>query len=243
MNPTIETILAHRSIRRFKPDPVPPDHVRAAVAAGQAASTSSAVQASCVIHVTDPAERARLAELTGPQEKVATAGAFLVVAGDTRRHRLAARRDGQPHEPSLESFLVAVIDASLLAQNMTLAFESMGYGCCYIGGLRNHLPEVDRLLEIPEGVYPIYGLCVGVPDEDPSHRPRLPVEAVLSEGRYPSDEEVLAHLAAYDATYERYLAERGAEPRTWSGIMARKFTAAQRPDLAGYYRSKGASLG
>ncbi len=195
-----------------------------------------------MIRVTDPDERARLAELTGPQEKVAASGAFFVIAGDTRRHRLAARRDGRPYEPSLETFLLAVIDASLLAQNMTLAFESMGYGCCYIGGLRNHLPAVDELLELPEGVFPFYGLCVGVPDEDPLPRPRLPLDAVLFRGRYPSDEAMLERLAEYDRAYERYLAERGAEPRPWSGVMAGKFTKPERPELAAYYRSKGASF-
>ena len=73
----------------------------------------------------------------------------------------------------LEAFLVAVVDASLFAQNLCIAFESLGYGICYIGGLRNRLDEVDGLLELPHGVYPLYGLCVGRPAEDPVPRGHL----------------------------------------------------------------------
>ena len=103
-------------------------------------------------------------------------------------------RDGAPHSARLEAFLLAVIDATLFAQNLVLAFESLGYGICYIGGLRNHIAEVDRLLGLPTGVYPLYGLCVGVAAEQPMARPRLPLEAVYFEGRYPDDETMLQLL-------------------------------------------------
>jgi len=242
MNPTLDTIHAHRSVRRFEPDPIPADHLRAAIAAGQAASTSSAVQAYHAIPITDPDTRRRLADLCGPQEKVARAGAFLVICGDTRRHRLIAARAGKAYDTSLEDFLVAVIDASLFAQNLVLALESMGYGCCYIGGLRNHLPDVDAILGLPVGVYPVYGLCAGTPAETPGPRPRLPIDAVLSENGYPTDDKVLARLGEYDALYHDYLAGRGADPRGWSDAMADKFTTSSRTHLAGYYRDKGASL-
>jgi len=213
------------------------------VRAGQMASTSSAVQAYCAINITDMAVRERLVALTGGQEKVAACGAFLVICGDERRHRLIAARAGTRYAGNLESFLVAAIDATLFAQNLSVALESMGYGICYIGGVRNDLPEVDRLLTTPEGVFPLFGLCVGVPDETPEARPRLPVSAILFDDRCPSDRDSLAALDTYDAEYSRYLAARGAAPRAWSEAMARKFSAAERNGLTAYYESKGAVLG
>jgi nitroreductase len=242
MNPTIDLIRAHRSIRRYEPTPVPDEDVRRAVEAGQAASTSSAVQAYALLRVTDGSHLERLVELTGGQAKVARCGAFFVVLGDTRRHRLIVERAGGDYDAKLEGFLLAVIDATLFAQNLCLAFESMGYGICYIGGLRNDLPEVDALLGLPEGVYPLYGLCVGEPAEDPAPRPRLPVEAVLLEDRYPADDRMLALIDGYDATYRDYLAGRGAAPRAWSEAMAAAFGEAKRSAIAAYYRSKGAEL-
>jgi FMN reductase (NADPH) len=243
MNPTLETMLSHRSIRKYRPEAVPEADIRRAVAAGQAASTSSAVQAYCAIQVRDEDARRRLVDLTGGQAKVASCGAFFVICGDARRHRVAAAMHDQPYETHLEAFLLAVIDASLFAQNFSLAFESMGYGVCYIGGLRNDLPAVDALLELPEGVYPLYGLCVGLPDEQPTARPRLDASSVLFHDRYPDDDAVREQLREYDARYEAYLAERdGRAGRPWSAVMAKRFSMPDRSGIGPYYRSKGADL-
>ncbi len=230
-NETISLIRSHRSVRSYKADPVPDDHIHQAVEAGQAAATSSAIQAYCLLHITRPAERQELAELCGSQEHITDCGAFFIVCGDTHRHRLLAQRAGQRYDARLEAFLLAVIDATLFAQNLVLAFESMGYGICYIGGLRNNLPAIDRLLELPEGVYPLYGLCVGVAAEQPDARPRLPVHSVLFEDRYADDKDILRAVDEYDA----------AAPG-WAQRMVRKFTEPRRTDVGPYYSGKGANL-
>jgi len=245
-NGTIATLLSHRSIRKYKPDPIPDEHIRQAVRCGQAASTSSAIQAYCALHVTDAAKRNRLVELTGGQPKVAQCGAFFVVCADTRRHRLTCRRAGKPYDTKMEAFLLGVIDASLFAQNMALALESMGYGICYIGGLRNDLPAVDELLEVPHGIYPLFGLCAGLPDESPAERLRFPVDAVLYRDAWPSDEEIQVELDAYDAAYSAYLEARGAGAEkarhAWTGPMTTRFANPQRVTVGSYYRSKGADV-
>ncbi|MEM9381767.1 MAG: nitroreductase family protein [Planctomycetota bacterium] len=238
----LEQMTRHRSVRDFASDPVTDGTVERAVRAAQCAATSSWIQAYHLLQVTDAAERERLAELTGGQRQVAEAGAFFVVAGDTRRHRLLAAREGQPYVQSLEVFLLAAIDASLFAQNLTLAFESLGKGVCYIGGLRNDLPSVDELLEIPEGVYPLFGLCVGTPKSDPGTRPRFAPAAVWSKGRYPSDEDVLSAVEAHDGDASEYYERRGAAGRTWSGGTWRKFARPMRTGLREYYEGKDASF-
>jgi len=243
MTPTIECMRRHRSIRRFSERAVPDDVVREAVQAGQSASTSSAVQAYSVLQITTPGSRERLAALTGPQEKVAKCGGFFVMCGDVRRHRLLAERAGRSYQARLEAFLVAVIDATLFAQNFCLAFESRGYGICYIGGLRNQLAEVDALLDLPDGVYPLYGICVGEPAEDPRPRPRLDPDAVLFRDVYPDDETLMAQVDAYDDRYRDYVRTRGAsDAPTWSARIAEHAGASVRIDLASYYLGKGARL-
>lgn len=243
MNETIQLMHAHRSIRRFTDDPVPDAAMVEAVRAGQMASTSSAVQSYTLIRVRDGQKRAEIAELAGPQDKVVRCGAFFVVCADTRRHRLLCERAGEPYANTFENFLVSIIDASLFAQNMTLAFESMGYGACYVGGVRNDLGRVRSVLGTPEGVYPLYGLCVGVPDQSPSARPRLAPEAVLFEDAYPDDATLLAGVGAYDAVYRAYLAERGAPTQDWSRAMVRKHHEKTRADAGAFYASCGAMLG
>ena len=239
-NPTLELLAAHRSIRRYRDEPLDDRAVETAVRAAQMASSSSNVQAYSLLRVRDPQRREQLAEWTGGQPQVARAGAFFVVSGDQRRHALAARRRGGTYAPNLETFLLAVVDASLFAQNLVVAFESQGLGVCYVGGLRNRIGEVDALLELPEGVLPLYGLCVGAPDEDPGQRPRLPLEAVLFDERYPTDEELLAALEAYDARMGEYYEERGKPGYDWSGAVAAKFREPRRGHLAAFYARKGA---
>lgn len=242
MNPLFELQRAHRSIRAFRDEPLDEELVRAAVRSAQCAATSSNVQAYALLRIVDPARRRELARLAGDQEQVAAAGGFFVVCADQRRHRLVAAEAGAPFAPNLESFLVAVIDASLFAQNLALAFESLGLGTCFIGGLRNELPAVDHLLDLPPDVLPLYGLCAGKPAADPGQRPRLPLEAVYAVDRYPTDDELRAHIADYDEISARYYAERGAPGRDWSGGIWRKFQRPRRTHLAEFYRSKGASL-
>ncbi len=244
MNPTLETMRAHRSVRAFLPDGIPDDTIRKAVSAAQQAATSSWIQGYALLQVVDEDERKALAELTGGQRQVLEAGAFFAICGDVRRHQLIAGREGKPHLANLETFLLAVVDASLFAQNLILAFEAQGYGTCCIGGLRNHLPDVDTLLEIPAGVFPLFGLCVGVPDPAlaTATRPRLPVEAVWMTGRYSDDAAMLAHIDDHDRAAAEHYAARGLDGRNWSGGIWRRFAKTARDDLRDYYESKGAKL-
>lgn len=190
-------LRGHRTIRKFRDTPVSDEVVEAAVSAAQLASTSSNVQGYGLLRVRDADRRAELARLSGGQAQVERAGAFFVVCADQRRHALAAEDEGRTYAPNTETFLVSVIDAALFAQNLAIAFEAHGLGICFIGGLRNELPVVDRLLDLPEHVLPLFGMCVGEPDEEPLLRVRLPLDAVLFDERYPTDAEMRAALDRY----------------------------------------------
>lgn len=246
MNAIFEHMRAHTSVRQFDSEPLSDDSVLAAVGAAQMAATSSHVQAYCLLRVRAAETRRELRILCGDQPQLEEAGAFFCICGDQRRHRLIAERAGEPYVPNLETFLLCVIDASLFAQNLNLAFESMGLGCCFIGGLRNRLPEADELLALPHDVFPLYGLCVGRPRQSGEHaqpRPRLAPEAVLFEERYPDDAQLLAQIDAFDAVMADYYKRRGAAGRNWTGGIRRKFQLAQREHLRAFYESKGARLG
>lgn len=242
MNETLDLQHAHRTIRAYEPTPVPREAILRAIAAAQMAATSSNVQAYALLRVEDEAERARLAELAGNQRQVAEAGAFFVLCADQRRFRLIAEDHGVPYEANLETFLIGVIDTSLFAQNLVLAFESMGYGTCYIGGLRNGVEEAAELLELPPDVFPLFGLCVGESAEDPLPRPRLASEAILCEGRYPDDATLRAQIAEYDERMAAYYEERGQPGHDWTGGVHRGFKQRRRQHLFEFYTRRGARI-
>ena len=244
MNSTVELLLQHRSIRKFEDRPVPDETLRVLVQCGQAAATSSNVQAVTAIHVTKPEARAELAALAGGQRYVTTAGAFLVYCADLRRPMNACvSQGGQFSEGMMEHFLIASIDVALAAQNTVVAAESLGLGICYIGGLRNNPVEVSKLLELPQQVYPVFGLCLGYPDQDPDVKPRLPVDAVLMKDVYDeSSQEQL--LNQYDDQVRHYYKTRtgGKKDSSWSEEMKALVGKESRPHMKSFLASQGFAI-
>ena len=85
MNPVIDLLNAHRSIRKFTSQPISEDLLHAIVRAGQSAATSSFLQGCTVIRVRNPDSRHRLAGLAGNQPYVEAATEFLVLCADLKR--------------------------------------------------------------------------------------------------------------------------------------------------------------
>lgn len=243
MNETIELMMKHRSVRKFKPDPVSEEQLAAIVAAGQMASSSSSVQAYTIIAVTEQAQKAKMAELAGNQSYVNECPVFLVWCADLYRLSDAAKRhlpEKESYEDSTENFMVATIDVALASQNAALAAESLGFGIVYIGGLRNRIEEVSEVLGLPDGVYPVYGMCIGVADQDTGIRPRLPLDAVLHHGRY-NAEQTLKGVESYDETTAAYMKERtqGERSTPWSEMMAKRLTEPVRLQMKPFLEGKG----
>lgn len=239
-----ELLLSHRSIRRFEERVVSDEQLEQIVACGQAAATSSNVQAVSVIHVTEAATREAIAELAGGQSYVASAGAFLVYCADLHRSAAACvAAGGQPMPGMTEQFIIATVDVGLAAQNAVIAAESMALGICYIGGIRNDPAQVCELLGLPDQVYPVFGLCLGYPAQDPEVKPRLPLPAVLMKDRY--REEPQAELVArYDETLRAYYQSRsgGTKDSNWSAEMRALVGRESRPHMREFLSRQGFTM-
>ncbi|WP_408009668.1 oxygen-insensitive NADPH nitroreductase [Pseudalkalibacillus sp. A8] len=246
MNETINTILNHRSIRAFKDEPLSDEQISLIVQSAQAAATSSYLQVYSIIGVKDPAKKKKLAELAGNQEYVEKNGHFFVFCADLHRHKLAVEMEGLSEKEieetveSTEKFMVGTIDAALAAQNAVLAAESMGLGICYIGGLRNRLDEVVKVLNTPDRVIPLFGLCVGVPDQNPGKKQRLPMENIYHVDGYQQDDQLLKEqLASYNEDISAYYRERtqGKRSHSWTEIIAGKMTKPVRMYMKDFLKS------
>lgn len=64
MNPVIDTILEHRSIRSFTNEPISKEQLDTIISAGIAASSSSLLQVNSIIRITDKEKRKALVELS-----------------------------------------------------------------------------------------------------------------------------------------------------------------------------------
>jgi len=143
----------------------------------------------------------------------------LVWIADLARLRTLAAHHQAPLDgaPYLDTFLMAVIDATLAAQNAAAAAESLGLGTCYIGGIRNRSEAVAEELGLVPGTFAVFGLVVGHPDpaRPAAIKPRLPQAAVLSRERFvPTAPE--PHVAGYDRTLAAFQASQNLPAVPWS---------------------------
>ncbi|MFD2043920.1 oxygen-insensitive NADPH nitroreductase [Ornithinibacillus salinisoli] len=242
MNKLIETILDHRSIRKFTDQKITEDQIKIIVQAAQQASTSSYVMAYSIIGVTNETIKEQLCEVSG-QPYVKDNGHLFVFCADLNRiHRLASSEVKKLLEKSMETteqFMVAIIDTALAAQNATLAAESMDLGVCYLGSLRNDIHRVNDLLKLPDFVIPLFGLAIGYPAEKPEKKPRLPIDVVYHENNYEL-QDVTESLKKFDEELKTYYQNRSHNQRsdTWTKQMMRKYSKVQRAEVSSFVKNK-----
>lgn len=228
----------HVTIRRYTNQPVTDEMVDAILeSARRGAPTSSNYQTYSVIVVRNPETKAKLAELAGGQEHVATCPVFFAFCADISRLSVACQMHGKELVRGLETTLVSSVDAALVGMSANTAAESFGLGVVMIGGMRNHPEEAARVLGLPDGCYVVFGMCIGWPDEAlrPVQKPRLPQELIVHRERYSPDrfEAVADKLAAHDselATHYESLG-RNLDSAAWSGPIANRLSSRRRANL------------
>jgi hypothetical protein len=184
---------------------------------------------------------------------IGTAPVFLVFCADARRlERIGTMRNHPQRNGDLEAFLNASVDAALAMQTFILAAESVGLGCCPISVIRNQMTTVARELSLPDGVFPVAGLCAGYPAGTGYISMRLPPAVTVHTDTY-DDGNLEADIDAYD----RRRAARHMTPREqqrnpqkfgyadfygWSEDKARQATEPEGASFAAYVRAHGFSF-
>jgi nitroreductase/FMN reductase [NAD(P)H] len=241
----------HRSHRRFASRPVEPALLRLLFACALSAPSKSDLQQADIVHVADRAKVRAIAAGIPDMPWIADAPVFLVFLANNRRLRQIGEWRGKPFaNDHLDHFLNAAVDAALVMMSFIRAAEAVGLGACPVSHVRNHPHELARLLALPDGVFPVAGLCVGYPAEPGRITPRLPLEATVHVDRY-DETGIREKIDAYDrrrhalAPYrkQRY-ADRYANVDFygWSEDKARQYSVPERADFGAFVRDKGFSL-
>ncbi|MBK3404030.1 nitroreductase family protein [Sphingomonadaceae bacterium G21617-S1] len=221
----LSQMLLHRSVRSYAATPVSDEVLTWAVAAAQSASSSSNLQPWSVIAVRDRDKLGRLAKLAGDQQHVANAPLFLAWLVDWSRLRRLGLLQHIPTDGTdyFESYTIGAVDTALAAQNAAIAFELLGMGIVYIGGMRNHPEAVAEELGLPAGSFVLFGMCVGYPDPSrPAEiKPRLPQAAVLHHDRYDLSQEA-ASVADYDYRMGLFQRSQHRDDRAWSRVAVER---------------------
>ena len=219
MTETIKLMKAHTSVRRFKEQEIPQADLNEILAAAQMASSWKNFQSYSVILVRSQEKKDALFELV-PQEAIRQSAAFLLFVGDLNRAEKGARLHTDIFQPQgVEGLLITSVDAALAGQNALLAAESLGYGGVIIGLVRYKSIELAELFKLPDYTYPVFGIALGVPNQQHEVKPRLPLENVVFEEEY--QEQSTEASEAYDQVQTEYAGARATT--TWSQRLAEQF--------------------
>jgi len=206
-NPVIDCLMNHRSVRKFKPEPIPEETIETILRAGTRAATAGSIQPYAFIVIDDPEVMKKVSYIEGPLAIVAVVDQYRV----KRYYEL----NGAPfYNDQAINLFISYWDATIALHNVVIAAESLGLGGVYIGMVLSQ--NLGESLGVPEYVVPAGLVTLGVPDEEPELRPRLPLEAVVHRNGYrvPSDEEVAAwYQDGDDAWRERFENEWSEERR------------------------------
>ena len=188
-NEILRALHARKSVRVFTDEPVTAGERAAILEAAFQAPTAGNQQLYTILDITDPAQKARLADLCDHQPFIAKSKLCLVFLADCRRWVRAYRAAGveAPRKAGLGDLLLAMADACIAAQNAVTAAESLGIGSCYIGDVLENAEEMRKALALPPQVVPACMLVFGRPTRQQKDRAkpvRFREEAVVCENTY-----------------------------------------------------------
>ncbi|ORX49981.1 nitro/flavin reductase [Piromyces finnis] len=236
MNPVLESLFKHQSIRKYKDQPIEQEKLELIIKAAQVAPNWCNGQQVSIIAVKDKERKAKLCHCCFDQPWINECPVFLIFCADNYRTNLIFNKNndkegGERYIKKLDTVVIGSHDVGIAMQNAVVAAESMGLGTVPIGGIRIQSLEVVDILKLPKYVIPIVGLCVGYPDANPGIKPRLPPKAVYFEETY-NTEDVEKGVAEYDEEYKKYLGNRSENEResTWTDSVYSMYGVAKIPN-------------
>ncbi len=162
----LSLLKGRRSIRRYRPDPVPDEMIEQLLEAGRWAPSASNRQPWQFIVVRDEAILKQVAQQAAIYflrwAHVEEAPLLIVLCGDARNR-------------IYRQFLHE--DIGLAGCQIMLQAQALGLGTCWIGGLDRR--AIADILKVPEHLDIVGLLTVGFPDEEPEPTPRKPLADIV----------------------------------------------------------------
>ncbi|HTL64035.1 MAG TPA: nitroreductase family protein [Pseudolabrys sp.] len=244
-------IAMHRVHRRWLAQDVAPDLLRLLCSCALSAPSKSDLQQGDILVTRDRAKRDAIASLLPEMPWVSDAPVFLVFLANGRRLLEISRLRGKPFpNDHLDLFFNATVDAAIVMTTFLHAAEAAGLGCCPISVIRDHAGAISDMLELPDKVIPVAGMCVGWPAEDGGITPRLPLDVTVHEECF-SESGLAGKIDSYDrrrAATRPYRNQRDtarfgrSEFYGWSEDKARQYATPLRADFGAFVRSKNFNL-
>ena len=181
----LQTLLNHKSIRKYKDKAIDDNTLNKILEAGTKASTTGNMQVYSIIVTKDEEIKNQLWESHFKQDMVKQAPVILTFCADFNRfNKWCKLRKADAGYDNFLSFYTASIDALLVAQNVAVAAEEFELGICYLGTTTYMADKIKGILNLPESVVSITTLVLGYPDEKPELTDRLPMHGIIHHEKY-----------------------------------------------------------
>jgi len=187
-NPVIETMLKHRSVRKYTTEKPTDEIIQTIVKAGQQAPFASQLYSVLLTRRKAP----YLAPLW-----------FTICVDLYKMERFMKLRSWEVVTNDLSLLFFGIQDAAYMAENMVIAGESLGLFSCFLGNAPYRADKIARNFKLPPRVFPLVELVMGYPAEEFPPRPRWPLSFTLFEDQYPefTDEQVTEAMKVMDDGY------------------------------------------
>lgn len=182
------------TVRNFSEKEIPESLLEEILTSAMKAPTCGNMQLYTVIATTEEESKKKLATLHFNQPAAVTAPIILTVCADFNRFtRWCEIKGATPGYDNFHSFIVALTDAVIFAQQICTIAELEGLGSCYLGTVNYNAEQVSDLLNLPDLTIPVAAVALGYPEESGEITERLPLKAILHREKYrdESDEEII----------------------------------------------------
>ena len=244
INEMVKNQLEHRTIREFKDKPIPPEIFLVLMEVARRTATSNGMQQYSIIRVKDQSIKKEIAEVC-KQEYVARVPELLIfVADEYRNGQIVKEKNCSIHYGGdMDRFFQSYTDACIAAQNVVNAAESMQLGTMYLGSILNDSGKICKILNLPKLTFPVVGLGIGYPNQNPQLKPRFDNKLRIFDNSYTCFENYLDELEAYDEEMQGYYDMRNTNQRvdSFSDQVVAKLTSKnpKRQEILNVIREQG----
>ena len=164
----MEVVRRRRSVRKYRPDPVPQAKIDQVLEAARLAPSWANGQCWTFVVVTDPKVKRRLAEAGNDWAEHAPA----MIAVCAEPEKSGVKGDQQYY----------LLDVGIALEHVVLAAADQGFGTCWIGWFDE--AAAKRALGVPGEVRVVAWTPLGYPDEEPEARPRRSLDEIVRRDRW-----------------------------------------------------------
>lgn len=204
-NDMINKQLDHRTIREFKDVEVPDEIYKTLIDVAQRTPTSNGMQQASIIRVRDEKLKKEIAKVCQQEYVIRTPILLIFLVDNYRNHQIAVEQGlDSKNSGDMDRFFQGFTDGVLMAQNIVNAAESLDLGAVYFGSILNDAGRICQILDLPEYTFPVVGLGIGYPNQEPQLKPRMDMQMRLFQDKYEKKDNYLQEIKDYDEEMKTY---------------------------------------